>query len=144
MIAQELEVIGTELVVDEYESYISQSPIPTDCFPLTWWLHDEQQESFPRSSKMAADILSIPAMSADPKRTFSGRNVRFYGIERSLEHQRLKGGVPKSWIRCGIAAGLPAEEIEQYGSTSRDGSASDSVGLAENMDPRRHFPYGNI
>lgn len=72
LLAQELDVIGTEPDVDEYEPYTSQSPLPIDCLPLAWWLRDEQKERFPRLSKMAIEILSIPAMSADPERTFSG------------------------------------------------------------------------
>ncbi|KAH6954010.1 hypothetical protein BKA56DRAFT_625231 [Ilyonectria sp. MPI-CAGE-AT-0026] len=35
LLAQELNVIGTEPDVDEYETYASQSPIPIDCSPFT-------------------------------------------------------------------------------------------------------------
>lgn len=59
MLAQELDVIGTEPDIDEYETNTSQSPIPIDCSPLAWWLRDEQKERFPQLSKMAIDILSI-------------------------------------------------------------------------------------
>lgn len=135
LIAQELEVIGTEPVVDEYESYISQSPIPIDCSPLTWWLRDEQQERFPGLSKMATDILSIPAMSADPERTFSGARRTISWDRMLLGASTIeRGECLKCWIRSGITAGLPAEEIEQYRNIPRDGSASGSVGLAEDMD----------
>ncbi|KJZ68291.1 hypothetical protein HIM_12320 [Hirsutella minnesotensis 3608] len=57
LLAQELNVIGTESDVDEYGAYTSQSPVPIDCSALAWWLRDEQQERFPRLSKMATDIL---------------------------------------------------------------------------------------
>ncbi|KAF5988483.1 high-osmolarity-induced transcription protein 1 [Fusarium bulbicola] len=56
LLAQELNVIGTEPDVDEYETYTSQPPIPIDCSPLVWWLRDEQKERCPRLSKMAIDI----------------------------------------------------------------------------------------
>ncbi|KAG7416610.1 Zinc finger BED domain-containing protein DAYSLEEPER [Fusarium oxysporum f. sp. raphani] len=102
LLAQELNVIGTEPDVDEYETYTSQPPIPIDCPPLVWWLLDEQKERFPRLSKVAIDILSIPAMSADPERTFPGAST----IE--------KGECLKSWIRSGITAGLQVDEVEQY------------------------------
>lgn len=41
LLAQELDIIGTEPNVDEYETYTSQPPIPIDCSPLAWWLRDE-------------------------------------------------------------------------------------------------------
>jgi hAT family C-terminal dimerisation region len=71
LLAQELDVVGIVSSVDEYEAYTSQTLILIDCLPLTWWLRDKQQERYLRLSKMAIDILSIPAMSADPERVFS-------------------------------------------------------------------------
>ena len=71
LLAQELDVVGIVSFVDEYEAYTSQTPILIDCSPLTWWLRDGQRERYPRLSKMAIDIISIPAMSADPERVFS-------------------------------------------------------------------------
>lgn len=41
LLTKELNVIGTEPGVYEYETYTSQPPIPTDCFPFAWWLHGE-------------------------------------------------------------------------------------------------------
>jgi hypothetical protein len=90
LLAQELNVIGTEPEVDEYDTYTSQSPIPIDCSPLVWWLRDEQKERFPRLSKM--DIFSIPAMSADLSVHSLEYGVQFRGIECSLEHRQLKRG----------------------------------------------------
>src|SRR5436189_5503912 len=57
---------------DEYEIYISQNFIQISDSALDWWLHDEQQESWPQLSQMAIDILSISVMSAEPERVFSG------------------------------------------------------------------------
>jgi hAT family C-terminal dimerisation region len=71
LLAQELDVVSIVSFVNEYEAYTSQTPILINCSPLTWWLRDEQQERYLRLSKMAIDILSIPAMSADPERVFS-------------------------------------------------------------------------
>jgi len=55
----------------------------------------------------AIDILSIPAMSAEPERVFSG-------CRRTITWQRMRLGVKvveegeclKSWIRSGIVAGI--------------------------------------
>lgn len=114
LLAQELDVIGTVDDVDEYETYTSQSPILIDCSPLTWWLRDEQQERFPRLSKMAIDILSIPAMSADPERTFSGGRRTISWDRMLLGASTIeKGECLKSWIRSGITAGLQGEVVEQ-------------------------------
>jgi hAT family C-terminal dimerisation region len=40
-----------------------------------WWLLPEQQRDYPNLSKMALDILSIPAMSASIERLFSSANM---------------------------------------------------------------------
>lgn len=63
---------------------------------------------------MAIDILSIPAMSADPKRTFS-RGRRTISWDRMLLRASTieKGECLKSWIRSGITAGLQGEVVEQ-------------------------------
>jgi hypothetical protein len=114
VLAQELDVVGREPETDEYESYTCQPPIPIDCTPLAWWLRNEQKERFPRLSKMAVDVLSIPAMSADPERTFSG-------ARRTVSWDRMLLGAPtiekgeclKSWIRSGITEGLQVDEVEE-------------------------------
>ena len=56
---------------------------------------------------MAINILSIPAMSAEPERIFSG-------YRRIISWTRIRLGVKvieegeclKSWIRSGVVAGL--------------------------------------
>ena len=40
-----------------------------------WWLLPEQQRDYLTLSKMAVDILSIPAMSASVERLFSSSNI---------------------------------------------------------------------
>ena len=40
-----------------------------------WWLLPEQQRDYPNLSRMALDILSIPAMSASIERVFSSANI---------------------------------------------------------------------
>jgi len=64
--------------IDEYFRYIREPPVPQDhikqgtCF---WWLEERQQRLYPNLSKMALDILTIPAMSAAPERLFSSANI---------------------------------------------------------------------
>jgi hypothetical protein len=135
ILAQELDVVGTASDVDEYENYTSQTPIQIDCSPLTWWLRDEQRERYPRLSKMAIDILSVPAMSADPERVFSG-------ARRTISWERMCLGAAtinigeclKSWIRSGITEGLPVDVVEQFlvGSVSRqEGTTTPSEGSGD-------------
>jgi hAT family C-terminal dimerisation region len=115
LLARELDVVGANSDIDEYETFTSQVPISIDCSPLIWWLRDEQQSHYPGLSKMAIDILSIPAMSADPERVFSG-------ARRTISWDRMQLGASviergeclKSWIRSGITRGLPAEMIDEY------------------------------
>ena len=63
---------------------------------------------------MAIDILSIPAMSADPERVFSGAR-RTISWDRMLLGATTieKGECLKSWIRSGITRGLPDEVIDE-------------------------------
>lgn len=52
---------------------------------------------------MAIDILSIPAMSAEPERVFSG--ARRTIIER--------GECMKNWVKSGITQGIPVDLVEE-------------------------------
>ncbi|KAF5706007.1 transposase [Fusarium mundagurra] len=68
LLARELDVVSPSMSeLDEYDAFTTQPPIVIDCSPLSWWLREEQQQTYPRLSRMAVDILSIPAMSAEPE-----------------------------------------------------------------------------
>jgi hypothetical protein len=131
LLAQELDVVGIVSSIDEYKAYTSQTPIPIDYSPLTWWLRDGQQERYPRLSKMAIDILSIPAMSIDPERVFSS-------ARRTISWERMSLGVDtinmgeclKSWIRSGITEGLPVDVVEEFVVGSVSGCVSGQEGTA--------------
>lgn len=59
---------------DDFDSFISEAPIALaeGVTPLQWWCSDDVRTAYPRLSRMAIDILSIPAESAEPERSFSG------------------------------------------------------------------------
>jgi hAT family C-terminal dimerisation region len=58
---------------DEYEDYNSQESYePGKKGALAWWYQDTQRQRWPRLSLMAIDILSIPPMSDELERVFSG------------------------------------------------------------------------
>ncbi|RKK08163.1 hypothetical protein BFJ65_g16824 [Fusarium oxysporum f. sp. cepae] len=63
------------LVTDEYERYCNSERVYGFTSALAWWLEETQQKNYPNLSKMAVDILSIPAMSAEPGRLFSGAKI---------------------------------------------------------------------
>ncbi|KJZ68436.1 hypothetical protein HIM_12172 [Hirsutella minnesotensis 3608] len=71
----------------------------------SWWAKEEQQERYPRLAQMALDILSIPPMSAEPERVFSG-------ARRQISWERMQLGAAnverkeclKSWVRSGITS----------------------------------------
>jgi hypothetical protein len=72
-IAQSLGSYTRPASQDEYEDYYSGEPYGiSQPSALEWWCEDTQRQRWPRLSHMAIDILSIPAMSDEPERVFSG------------------------------------------------------------------------
>ena len=60
--------------IDEFEDYI-QNPsqkLASNETALSWWRTNTQQARWPILSKLAISILSIPPMSAEVERVFSG------------------------------------------------------------------------
>ena len=59
---------------DEFDSFIDGNPVLLGEreTSLSWWLEEVQQRTYPNLSRFAIDILSIPAMSAEPEPAFSG------------------------------------------------------------------------
>ena len=64
---------------DKYEKYIRLAPVPCEK-PLEWW--GARREEYPRLSKLAFDLLSIPLMSAECERVFSAAK-KFVTDERN-------------------------------------------------------------
>ncbi|RKK07573.1 hypothetical protein BFJ66_g17047 [Fusarium oxysporum f. sp. cepae] len=58
--------------VDDFENFIHNQPIKIEGSPLVWWCQRDQVRTYPRLSRMAIDILSVPPGSADPESAFSG------------------------------------------------------------------------
>ncbi|KID81650.1 transposase [Metarhizium guizhouense ARSEF 977] len=70
-------------VKDDFTSFINSdaTDIPPDCTPLEWWCQPQQRKQYPKLSRMAISILSIPAELSEPERTFSGAR-RTYSWDR--------------------------------------------------------------
>jgi hypothetical protein len=64
----------TDILEDEYSKYISTGPVRAvegmKLHPIQWWRTNEGE--YPVLAKLAYDLLSIPAMSAEVERVFSG------------------------------------------------------------------------
>ncbi|EJD42010.1 hATC-domain-containing protein [Auricularia subglabra TFB-10046 SS5] len=56
--------------LDELEEYWRQTQEPWDADPIQWWV--SRRTLFPRLSRMALDILSIPGSAVAVERVFSG------------------------------------------------------------------------
>jgi hypothetical protein len=88
------------LFFDEYQNYLSAPRIKVKDV-RKWWLEDTQQTLYPNLSKMALDLLSIPAMSAEPERLFSDTKI-------TLQDRRNRLGIDiieaieciKSWSKA--------------------------------------------
>ena len=79
---------------------------------INWWLEPTQQRTHSRLGKMAIDVLSAPAMSAESERVFSmaRRTVTFDRTSLNsevIEHTKCH----KSWVKQGLVD-------EDYGSSS--------------------------
>ncbi|OBS15903.1 hypothetical protein FPOA_13318 [Fusarium poae] len=62
---------STSAMRDEYAEWVATTD-PGDCLvddPIQYWLLRRRQ--YPRLSRMAIDLFSVPAMSSEPERIFS-------------------------------------------------------------------------
>jgi hAT family protein len=85
---------------DEYARYCVSDPIFENFDACTWWLEKTQQINYPNLSKMALDILSIPAMSADPERLFSSTKLVLTDLRNRLGMDLLEAfECLKSWYK---------------------------------------------
>ena len=103
---------NTRTIRDEYAEYCLLKP--SQCKrPLEWW--GARREEFPRLSKMAFDLLSIPLMSAECERIFS-MTKRFIPPDRN----RLKDDVIeamsslKHWYRMDQAEKAEKEKQRDH------------------------------
>lgn len=119
---------------DEYARYCN-SDITYDVEPLAWWMEKTQQTSYPNLSKMALDILSIPAMSAEPERVFSEAkqtitdNKNRLGIEIISAFECLK-----SWYKLKTWDGGSAVAEEIYGIYPKPGVSDVLEGFGQTAE----------
>jgi len=97
---------------DEFDHFIKG--VPSKLAPRTssldWWLQESNRVAYPGLSRMAIDILSIPPMSAEAERVFSGARRTISWDRFRLGHHNIERlECMKSWIRTGIVTAWRAE-----------------------------------
>ena len=94
---------STSAARDEYAEWVATTD-PGDCLvdnPIQYWLLRRRQ--YPRLSRMAIDLFSVPAMSSEPERIFS-----LAGQMVSAQRGRLKADLigaaqcVSSWEKSGV------------------------------------------
>jgi hypothetical protein len=61
---------------------------------------EQQQKDFPHLSRMALDFLSIPGMSAEPKRLFSSTKITISDLRSRLGSNTIKAlECLRSWLK---------------------------------------------
>ncbi|EKG08972.1 HAT domain-containing protein [Macrophomina phaseolina MS6] len=101
---------------DDWESFIEADPTEISTkTALEWWCQEQQRIRYPRLSRMAIDILSVPAMSAEAERVFSGARRQIPWSRASLgakmieQMECLKHWLSKGWLDQ-LNVDLPPEE----------------------------------
>jgi len=90
---------------------------------LDWWLELSQQSAYPYLSRLALDIFSIPPMSAEAERVFSG-------ARRTISWERVRLGAStvemteclKSWIKSRLSYGSIStlEDVDKLAQLAED------------------------
>jgi hypothetical protein len=88
---------------DDFETFIDAPPTRITGSPLQWWLHRDQRKAYPRLSRMAIDILSIPPESSDVESHFSSARRTLSWDRESMTCENLaKVECVGNWMREGI------------------------------------------
>lgn len=95
------EVEAVPLFGDEYSRHCSTPQVQrTYKNSWEWWLEPQQQSDYPNLGRIALDILSVPAMSAEPERLFSVSKMHITDRRNKLEVEFIERLMClKSWMR---------------------------------------------
>jgi hypothetical protein len=84
---------------DEYERYCAEPCINVKD-ARKWWMEETQQRLYPHLSKLALDILSILAMSAEVERLFSATKLTITDLRTRLGLNMVEALLClKSWYK---------------------------------------------
>jgi hypothetical protein len=85
---------------DEYARYCLLSQHHDFEDVRKWWMEERQRRDFPNLSRMALDVLSIPAMAADPERLFSSAGLTVTDRRNNLSIETIEAlECIKSWAK---------------------------------------------
>jgi hypothetical protein len=123
------QVLGNRLEGDEYDRYCALDIVPIhNDDPIAWWMEDTQRREYPNLSKMAINILSIPAMSADVERLFSSSGLTLSNRRNRMSTEMLEAlECLKSWLKIKDFGYMLEEYIDsdnRVSSTSSEASFS--------------------
>ncbi|KID81519.1 transposase-like protein [Metarhizium guizhouense ARSEF 977] len=110
---------GTSLDQDEYTKYLLAPIVPEVTDPRSWWLEPTQRKSYPALSIMALDVLSIPAMSAEPERLFSGTKITITDRRNRMGIESIEATeCLKSWLGKGSRVAFADDDLDTIGEIS--------------------------
>jgi hypothetical protein len=115
---------------DEFTRFINAPADNIKTPVLEWWQQPSQKEAYPRLQKMAIDVLTAPATSADGERVFShGRRVIPW--TRSLLSASTIEEIlcMKYWMMCGLID--ESMELEDAGKVAEDGEETEDDEMDE-------------
>ena len=95
-----------ERIADEFERWLStsQDVCTKHDNPLPYW--SAQRFEYPRVARMAIDVLSIPAMSAECERTFSSAGAMVSPRRTRLDASTISvAQTVRSWLNAGLLEG---------------------------------------
>ena len=107
---------GTGVDQDEYTKYLLALIVPEVTNPRSWWLEPTQKKSYLALSIIALDVLSIPAMSAEPERLFSGAKISITDRRNRLGIESIEAiECLKSWLGQGSRAAFANDAMDASG-----------------------------
>lgn len=89
--------------LDELERYLAEPRLLELRSVISWWMDPAQRTRFSLLSAMAIDIFSIPAISSEPERVFSGTKHTITAERASLNPETTEAlECMKSWFSAGL------------------------------------------
>lgn len=115
---------GQEMEVDEYAIWIERAQEKEIYQPLEYWTSSNARSQWPRLSRLAIDIFTIPAMSDDPERTFSSAGLMVRPHRGSLKADTItETQCLKNWLKNeAVTMAVFASQMEE---TTVEGSGID-------------------
>jgi hypothetical protein len=94
---------------DEYAKWCSEGRVPDVYHPLEFWSKARIKHTYPRLSRMARVLFTIPAMSDEPERVFSSCGNMVTAQRGNLSVEAIEEAqCIKNWMKNGVITNLGA------------------------------------